>query len=171
MAPRGKPQRIAKINTFGTFGSNGFGDYSKVVIVTKVTITNLDTLDGLINLNLDRGQVFWVGRVSDRLINLIFGFSVSDRLISLNLDRRRKPKPGLLIQLQQQFDIAWKDTVFIGDSIRDLQAAESVGCHAILVATGNGQHTMTTHQPKVPFTSNLLSAANRLLTPSFVLGQ
>ena len=83
----------------------------------------------------------------------------------------RKPKPGLLIQLQQQFNIAWKDTVFIGDSIRDLQAAESAGCHAILVATGNGQHTQTTHQPKVPFTSNLLSAAHHLLTPSFVLGQ
>ena len=70
----------------------------------------------------------------------------------------RKPKPGLLIQLQQHFDMAWEDTYFIGDSIRDLQAAESVGCHAILVATGNGQHTYTTHRPQVPFVTDLAAA-------------
>ena len=83
----------------------------------------------------------------------------------------RKPKPGLLIQLQQQFNIAWSDTVFIGDSMRDFQAAESVGCHFILVATGNGQQTKTLYQPQVPFMTDLWAVANHILNPSFSLGQ
>lgn len=51
----------------------------------------------------------------------------------------RKPKPGLLLQIAHDFalDLS-KDAVCIGDSLRDIQAAQTVTCRAILVQTGNG---------------------------------
>jgi len=53
----------------------------------------------------------------------------------------RKPKPGLLIQIAAHFDTALNGTPVIGDSLRDLQAAASVGARPILVRTGNGGKT------------------------------
>lgn len=51
----------------------------------------------------------------------------------------RKPKPGLLQQIQKKYGINFADTYFVGDSIRDVQAAQAVGCKPILVLTGNGK--------------------------------
>jgi D-glycero-D-manno-heptose 1,7-bisphosphate phosphatase len=50
----------------------------------------------------------------------------------------RKPKPGLLRQIEARFGCSLKGRPVIGDSARDLQAAEAVGARAILVRTGNG---------------------------------
>lgn len=54
----------------------------------------------------------------------------------------RKPKPGLLHQLQKKYTIKFADTYFIGDSIVDMQVAAEVGCKPILVLTGNGKKTL-----------------------------
>lgn len=51
----------------------------------------------------------------------------------------RKPKPGLLIEALQRCNAAAAKTVFIGDSLRDLAAAEAAGVLPILVRTGNGR--------------------------------
>lgn len=53
----------------------------------------------------------------------------------------RKPKPGLLYQLQAK-GVELQDTPFVGDSLRDIQAAQSAGCRPILVLTGKGQKTL-----------------------------
>jgi D-glycero-D-manno-heptose 1,7-bisphosphate phosphatase len=50
----------------------------------------------------------------------------------------RKPAPGLLKQAMSELDHGPEDTVFIGDSLRDMQAALTARCIPILVRTGNG---------------------------------
>lgn len=53
----------------------------------------------------------------------------------------RKPKPGLLHQIEARFGCRLKDRPVIGDSARDIEAAQAVGARAILVRTGNGVQT------------------------------
>jgi D-glycero-D-manno-heptose 1,7-bisphosphate phosphatase len=53
----------------------------------------------------------------------------------------RKPKPGLLEEIAHRFGVDLKGVPFIGDSLRDLQAAAAVGAQPILVLTGKGKKT------------------------------
>lgn len=53
----------------------------------------------------------------------------------------RKPGPGMLLQAMEKFRSSAQQTVMIGDSLRDLQAAQAVGCARILVQTGKGKAT------------------------------
>ena len=53
----------------------------------------------------------------------------------------RKPKTGLLEDIAQRFNTSLKNVPLIGDSLRDLQAAEAAGATPILVLTGNGKKT------------------------------
>jgi D-glycero-D-manno-heptose 1,7-bisphosphate phosphatase len=55
----------------------------------------------------------------------------------------RKPNPGMLYQISKEYGIDFKTTevLAIGDSLRDLQAAETAGCRPMLVLTGNGLKT------------------------------
>lgn len=45
----------------------------------------------------------------------------------------RKPKPGLLLQAAQDFDIDLKNSWMIGNSVIDVKAAEAAGCNSILL--------------------------------------
>ena len=54
----------------------------------------------------------------------------------------RKPKPGLLFQIAKQFDIDLSETVFVGDSIGDIRAAEMANAKPALVRTGKGEQVM-----------------------------
>ena len=50
----------------------------------------------------------------------------------------RKPKPGLIFQARDKYNIDIRDTVMIGDSAKDIACARNAGCRqAILVRTGN----------------------------------
>jgi D-glycero-D-manno-heptose 1,7-bisphosphate phosphatase len=51
----------------------------------------------------------------------------------------RKPLPGLLDQVAERFGIDIKDVPFVGDSLRDMQAAEAAGCTPHLVLTGKSE--------------------------------
>ncbi len=51
----------------------------------------------------------------------------------------RKPEPGLIAQIGVGLNINTSKVPFVGDSIRDLEAAIAGGCHPILVKTGKGQ--------------------------------
>lgn len=51
----------------------------------------------------------------------------------------RKPKPGLLHQIQRDYQIESHEMVFIGDSVRDFEAAIAASCPFTLVRTGNGR--------------------------------
>lgn len=54
----------------------------------------------------------------------------------------RKPKTGLLEQIEQNYQLSLESAPFVGDSVRDIQAALAHGCRAILVQTGNGEETL-----------------------------
>lgn len=53
----------------------------------------------------------------------------------------RKPRAGLLEEIARRFNVDLKGVPVIGDSLRDLQAAASVGARPILVRTGKGTKT------------------------------
>lgn len=62
----------------------------------------------------------------------------------------RKPKPGLLYQLADAHGFDLKHAMVVGDSLRDLQAADAVGAKSYLVRTGKGARTLAQH-PKLPY--------------------
>lgn len=75
----------------------------------------------------------------------------------------RKPKPGLLRAFAADFHADLHDAVVIGDSLRDLQAAEAVGAQAILVRTGKGALTLKQNPDlQVPVFDDLYDAAQYL---------
>lgn len=51
----------------------------------------------------------------------------------------RKPKAGLLREVAQRFGASLTGVPVIGDSLRDIDAARSVGAFPILVRTGKGR--------------------------------
>jgi D-glycero-D-manno-heptose 1,7-bisphosphate phosphatase len=51
----------------------------------------------------------------------------------------RKPLPGLLEQIGERYGIDLKGVPCVGDSLRDLQAGQAVGCAPHLVLTGKGE--------------------------------
>ncbi|MEA3091762.1 MAG: D-glycero-D-manno-heptose 1,7-bisphosphate phosphatase [Caballeronia sp.] len=54
----------------------------------------------------------------------------------------RKPKPGMLQQIVERFEIDPADTPMVGDSLRDLQAGAALGFAPHLVLTGKGRKTL-----------------------------
>ncbi|MES2217432.1 MAG: D-glycero-beta-D-manno-heptose 1,7-bisphosphate 7-phosphatase [Pseudomonadota bacterium] len=54
----------------------------------------------------------------------------------------RKPEPGMLHNIAKKYPIDLTTTIFIGDSLSDVQAAERAGCEPVLVLTGNGKRTL-----------------------------
>ncbi|PCI09299.1 MAG: D-glycero-beta-D-manno-heptose-1,7-bisphosphate 7-phosphatase [Gammaproteobacteria bacterium] len=50
----------------------------------------------------------------------------------------RKPKPGMLLEIGQRFNVSLADVVFIGDSVSDIKAASNACAQAMLVRTGKG---------------------------------
>jgi len=53
----------------------------------------------------------------------------------------RKPKPGMLLEVAQRFNISLRDTYVAGDALRDVQAAAAAGARPVLVLTGKGKKT------------------------------
>jgi len=60
---------------------------------------------------------------------------------------RRKPQPGMLIEALRHFGAQPAATPMIGDTLRDLQAAERAGCKRVLVRTGQGRQTQANGLP------------------------
>ena len=54
----------------------------------------------------------------------------------------RKPKPGMLAEIGQRFGVDMTGVPCIGDSLRDLQAAEAIGAQPILLLSGKGEKTL-----------------------------
>lgn len=75
----------------------------------------------------------------------------------------RKPKPGLLEAFASDHHVSLTGMAVIGDSLRDLQAAEAVGASPILVKTGKGRKTQTENPNlNIPIFENLYDAAKYL---------
>lgn len=55
--------------------------------------------------------------------------------------RCRKPKPGLFEDIAQRLQLDLTGVPAVGDSLRDLEAAQAVGAAPVLVRTGKGRGT------------------------------
>lgn len=60
----------------------------------------------------------------------------------------RKPLPGLLTRAEGELSLSVQGCHFIGDSLRDLQAATAAGCLPVLVKTGKGNRTIAAGLPE-----------------------
>ena len=85
--------------------------------------------------------------INDKMMELVFRqggridalfFCPHTALESCNC---RKPRTGMLLAIAERFHVDLKDVPFVGDSLKDLQAADEVGGLPILVLTGKGQRT------------------------------
>ena len=78
----------------------------------------------------------------------------------------RKPLPGLLNEIAEHFSVALTDVPIIGDSLRDIQAARTVGAYPILVKTGKGERTLAQHEQlnNVPVYADLAAAVDAILS-------
>ena len=62
----------------------------------------------------------------------------------------RKPATGMLEQMERELELSAKNAFFVGDSLKDLQAAQAYGCRPVLVETGKGMKTLRTLQSDNP---------------------
>ncbi len=79
--------------------------------------------------------------------------------------RCRKPEPGLLLAIKKDFPDQFKEAIVIGDSLRDIEAAERARCKAALVKTGNGEYTVAFGEKikEMPIFESLLDFAHHLM--------
>jgi D-glycero-D-manno-heptose 1,7-bisphosphate phosphatase len=76
----------------------------------------------------------------------------------------RKPKSGLFKQIAAALKTSLADVPAIGDTLRDIQAAQAMDCKAILVETGNGKKTLAENPSlTVPVFADLAAATTMLL--------
>ena len=75
----------------------------------------------------------------------------------------RKPEPGLLRQIAGHYGADLAGVWFVGDSLRDLQAAVAVGAQPVLVKTGKGESTASKPLPAGTLVFPDLAAATTAL--------
>lgn len=71
----------------------------------------------------------------------------------------RKPKPGLLEALSTIHQLDLTKGCYVGDSLKDLLAAEAASCVGVLVLTGNGIDTLEQRPTQEHVFQNLLAFA------------
>ncbi len=114
-----------------------------------------------------------LARIHDKLDRAVSGAGgVIDRIICCPdppwaATGRRKPAPGMLIEALDAYGCRPEDTPFIGDQLRDLEAAAAAGCPRVLVRTGKGEATLAAglppHVQPVSVRLDLAEAATALL--------
>ncbi len=67
----------------------------------------------------------------------------------------RKPAPGMLTAVADEFGIDLADSWMVGDNMTDIQAGWKAGCRSVLVRTGHGQRFESLLPPNVPVVDNL----------------
>ncbi|AAZ98299.1 histidinol-phosphate phosphatase [Thiobacillus denitrificans ATCC 25259] len=77
----------------------------------------------------------------------------------------RKPKPGLFTEIAARYSRDLNDVPAVGDSLRDLLAAATVGARPLLVRTGKGERTLAAGgmPDNTPVYSDLSEAVDHLL--------
>lgn len=77
----------------------------------------------------------------------------------------RKPKTGLFRQIAKRMNKSLTDVPAIGDSLRDLQAAQQAGAEPYLVLTGKGRRVLASSElPRgVPVFDDLAAVVEALL--------
>ncbi|WP_028357049.1 D-glycero-beta-D-manno-heptose 1,7-bisphosphate 7-phosphatase [Brackiella oedipodis] len=80
----------------------------------------------------------------------------------------RKPAPGLFKEIRQRYHLSdEQEVVAVGDSLRDLQAAQATGFRPVLVKTGNGINTLTklSADSQIPVYNDLADFVSHFLQP------
>jgi D-glycero-D-manno-heptose 1,7-bisphosphate phosphatase len=73
----------------------------------------------------------------------------------------RKPKPGLLLQAAQEYDIDLSQSFLVGDRWSDIVAGHAAGCRTFLVATLYSQRERCAPDYEV---ANVLEAAHTIVS-------
>ena len=111
-------------------------DYQVVVITNQSGISR-----GLYSINT-------LNRIHQKMLDELhhFGGEISALFFCPHSDAHncecRKPKPGMFLELSQRVKCNLKNVYAVGDSLRDLQAAQSAGAKPVLVKTGKGRDTL-----------------------------
>ena len=93
----------------------------------------------------------------------------------------RKPRPGLLLDIGRRYGCDLSQVPMVGDTLRDLQAAQAAGCEPHLVLSGRAQglaeeqvQHMLQQVPSAQVHANLAAFADHILVrehkPDSVLG-
>ena len=108
--------------------------------------------------------------INDKMMELVFrqGGRIDAVFFCPHTDAEqcgcRKPRTGMLEEIGNRFHAELKGVPCIGDSLKDLQAAESVGAQPILVLTGKGTKTQADGgMPKKTLVFEDLAEASRYL--------
>jgi len=77
----------------------------------------------------------------------------------------RKPNPGMLVGIAERLHTSLEEVPYIGDSLRDIEAARNAGAQPWLVRTGNGRRTESEleHLDDVRIHDDLARAVEALL--------
>lgn len=76
----------------------------------------------------------------------------------------RKPNPGMLLEIGERLRVPLRDVPVVGDTLRDVEAAQAVGARPILVRTGKGEVTLSAQRPAgVSVYADLAAVASALL--------
>lgn len=79
----------------------------------------------------------------------------------------RKPKPGMLLNAAQRFDIDPAASWMIGDILNDVEAGNQAGCKTILIDNGNETEWVLSGKRKPTFTALNLKEAAELIINQF----
>lgn len=147
----GSLQAIAKLN------QSGF----KVLVATNQS-------------GLGRGyyDLATLNRIHEKFMHELakFGGQIEEIFVCPHLPEEncycRKPNPGLLYNIQKKYPVHLANTFFIGDSIVDIQAAQTAGCLPMLVLTGNGQRSLENYPEllDIPNFPDLANAVEHVLS-------
>lgn len=74
----------------------------------------------------------------------------------------RKPEPGLYRQALNYFKVTPEEAFVMGDSLRDIEAAQKAGCQSAMVKSNK----QITPPPGIPIYANLSEAVSKLLNPT-----
>jgi len=129
----GSLEAIARLNQWGY----------RVVVVTNQSgigqgLFDMDTLNAIHDKMIKA-----VAQVGGRIDAVFFCPHVNDDKCEC-----RKPQAGMLKEVARRYNADLAGVPAIGDSLRDLQAAQSVGAQPILVLTGKGKKTRD--EPDLP---------------------
>ena len=86
-------------------------------------------------VNLGDGLLAW----STITRELLSGLTDAERFQILTTNG--KPEPGMLHEIERRLNVPLAGVPFVGDSLKDLQAAVAAGARPVLVLTGKGRMT------------------------------
>ncbi|WP_234122409.1 HAD-IIIA family hydrolase [Clostridium hydrogenum] len=80
----------------------------------------------------------------------LLGFGVDNAYICPHSPKEhcncRKPETGLLLKASEEYKLNFSECMVIGDRLTDMQAAEKVEAHKILVETGVGSDSLKANE-------------------------